>query len=128
MRTLNRVVKTLWSWHDPELQSGEGVVLDSVGVLNRGLFAPQVRLILTTNRLIVLPSRFARWPLPMLRGPIEIQLSEIDRTESGPWTARVIGGVPGVPQFIVFVKDGTKYKFQTYYGGRWQREIESRLQ
>jgi len=111
-------LKWLWSIQDPSLEEDETVRLEGFATSLRGVLAPDGRLLLTSRRLIFIPSRLAFFPRSLWPTGLDLPLASIESVE-------LAGAI--LPQFIVNLRSGRVLKFQIINAKAWQKEITSRI-
>lgn len=106
------------------LAAGERVVIESLATHMQGPWLRQGWLRITNMRLIYMPAKAPYVPKLLSRLPVvEIELGEVVALGERHWLRRLWGGFPGVAPFVVELRDGTSYTFQTLFPGMWRREI-----
>jgi len=117
---------TLWSMRADVRPLGEGeeILIEGLAGFMQSIWPRSGWLRLTNRRLIYMPAKPRYIPLMFSRLPVvELDVGDIVGLGKRRWLRSLWGQWPGVPPFVVEMRDGTTYTFQALPPGLWRREI-----
>jgi hypothetical protein len=106
---------------DPELAPDETMILETIGISNRGILVPQGRLLLTSRRVIFQPFRFPFWPRRFWPQPQEVALLDIFAVTPGPMYLFL-------PGFTLLTRRNRELRYQTIQAKAWRTAIANLIE